>query len=67
VPAAAEIDVDSVAARTRDRLSAYKVPTRWVLAASPQIPTLASGKLNRKGLRALVIDGAFDEVRTSGQ
>ncbi len=59
VPAAAELDVQSLATRTRDQLSAYKVPTRWVLAASEQIPTLASGKLNRKALRALVMDGSL--------
>ena len=59
VPAAAEIDMESVAARTREQLSSYKVPTRWVLATSDQIPTLPSGKLNRKGLRALVVDGAL--------
>ena len=56
--------MDSVAARTRDQLSAYKVPTRWVLATSDQIPTLPSGKLNRRGLRALVIDGTLEAVRT---
>jgi len=55
VPACDGIDMDSVAVRTREQLSAYKVPTRWVRATSDQIPTLASGKLNRKGLRALVV------------
>jgi acyl-CoA synthetase (AMP-forming)/AMP-acid ligase II len=59
VPAVAEIDMASVAARTREQLSAFKVPTRWVLATSDQIPTLPSGKLNRKGLRALVVDGTL--------
>ena len=59
VPAAAEIDLASVAARTREQLSAFNVPTKWVLATSDQIPTLPSGKLNRKGLRALVVDGTL--------
>jgi acyl-CoA synthetase (AMP-forming)/AMP-acid ligase II len=59
VPAVAEFDIESVAARTREQLSAYKVPTRWVLATGDQIPTLPSGKLNRKGLRALVVDGTL--------
>jgi acyl-CoA synthetase (AMP-forming)/AMP-acid ligase II len=59
VPAAAEIDMESIAARTRELLSSYKVPTRWVQATSDQIPTLPSGKLNRKGLRALVVGGAL--------
>jgi acyl-CoA synthetase (AMP-forming)/AMP-acid ligase II len=59
VPAGSQIDVQSLAARTRDQLSAYKVPTRWVLATSEQIPILASGKLNRKALRTLVMDGTL--------
>jgi acyl-CoA synthetase (AMP-forming)/AMP-acid ligase II len=59
VPATGPLDLESIAARTREQLSAYKVPTRWMVAASDQIPTLASGKLNRNGLRALVIQGAF--------
>jgi acyl-CoA synthetase (AMP-forming)/AMP-acid ligase II len=67
VPAVAEIDLESVAARARDLLSAYKVPTRWVLAASDRIPVLPTGKLNRKGLRALVGDGELAAVRTMSQ
>ena len=63
VPAVAEIDVQSLAARARDQLSAYKIPTQWVLATSEQIPTLPSGKLNRKALRALVIDGTLTPVQ----
>lgn len=63
VPAGAQIDVQSLAARTRDQLSAYKVPTYWVLATSGQIPTLASGKLNRKALQALVIDGTLPRAQ----
>jgi acyl-CoA synthetase (AMP-forming)/AMP-acid ligase II len=63
VPAAAEFDVESLAARTREQLSAYKVPTRWLTATSDQIPTLPSGKLDRKALRAWVIDGALESRR----
>jgi acyl-CoA synthetase (AMP-forming)/AMP-acid ligase II len=63
VPAVAQIDVQSLATRTRDQLSSYKVPTLWVLATSEQIPTLASGKLNRKALRALVMDGTLTPLR----
>ncbi len=62
VPALTGIDVQSVRARTREQLSAYKVPTRWAVAMSTQIPTLPSGKLNRKGLRALVVDGTLKAV-----
>jgi acyl-CoA synthetase (AMP-forming)/AMP-acid ligase II len=59
VAAKATIDIASLAARARNQLSAYKVPTRWAIATSEQIPTLPSGKLNRKALRAMVIDGSL--------
>ncbi|OKH61828.1 hypothetical protein EB74_18855 [Mycobacterium sp. SWH-M5] len=40
------------------RLSAYKVPTRWVIASSDdETPTLPSGKFDRKSLRRWIIDG----------
>jgi acyl-CoA synthetase (AMP-forming)/AMP-acid ligase II len=67
VPAAADIDMESVAARARQKLSAYKVPTRWMLATSDRIPILPTGKLNRKALRALVVDGKLAAVRTKSQ
>jgi acyl-CoA synthetase (AMP-forming)/AMP-acid ligase II len=57
VAAKETVDVESLAARARNQLSAYKVPTRWVVATSEQIPTLPSGKLNRKALRTTLIDG----------
>jgi acyl-CoA synthetase (AMP-forming)/AMP-acid ligase II len=63
VPAGARIDLASIADRARERLSAYKVPTRWVLAASEQIPTLPSGKLDRRGLRARILDGTLADMR----
>jgi acyl-CoA synthetase (AMP-forming)/AMP-acid ligase II len=63
VPATPAIDLAAVAARAREQLSAYKVPTRWAVSTSDQIPTLASGKLNRKAVRASVIDGGIDAVR----
>jgi acyl-CoA synthetase (AMP-forming)/AMP-acid ligase II len=62
VPATADVDVAALAARARDQLSSYKVPTRWAIATSDQIPTLASGKLNRKALRAAVIDGELKTI-----
>ncbi|MGE2724816.1 class I adenylate-forming enzyme family protein [Mycolicibacterium pulveris] len=59
VPADADagVDVTSLAERTRAQLSAYKVPTRWAVTTSDQIPTLPSGKFDRKTLRARIIDG----------
>ncbi len=65
VPAAGALDLDSIAARTREQLSTYKVPTRWAIVTTDHIPTLASGKLNRKGLRASVIDGGIEARRLS--
>ena len=59
VPAAEHLDLEAVAVHTRDRLSSYKVPTRWVLTSSTDIPTLPSGKLDRNTLRALIADGTL--------
>ena len=59
VPASEHLDLEAVAVHTRDRLSSYKVPTRWVLISSTDIPTLPSGKLDRKTLRALIADGTL--------
>ncbi len=52
---AGALDVESVARRAREAMSSYKVPTRWITVSSAQIPTLASGKLNRKALRDWVV------------
>lgn len=62
VPASVDVDVTSVAAHTREQLSSYKVPTKWVTATSDQIPTLPSGKLNRRALQAMVIAGDLTVV-----
>jgi acyl-CoA synthetase (AMP-forming)/AMP-acid ligase II len=62
VPAVADIDVASIATRTREQLSGYKVPTRWAIVTSDQIPILQSGKFNRRALRGLVVDGALTSV-----
>jgi acyl-CoA synthetase (AMP-forming)/AMP-acid ligase II len=59
VPAAPEIDVEALSAQARRHLSAYKVPTRWVVASSGQIPTLPSGKFDKRRLRAMVADGSL--------
>lgn len=39
----------------RDRLSAFKVPKRWLRLASPaEVPTLATGKVDKAGLQELI-------------
>lgn len=61
VAAKSTIDISSLAARARSQLSTYKVPTRWAIATSDQIPTLPSGKLDRQALRTMLINGALDD------
>ncbi|MHC9296091.1 class I adenylate-forming enzyme family protein [Mycobacterium sp. LTG2003] len=58
-----EIDLRSLAEYTREQLSSYKVPTRWVITAGDRIPTLPSGKFDRKSLRRLIVDGALQASR----
>jgi acyl-CoA synthetase (AMP-forming)/AMP-acid ligase II len=56
VPSAA-VDLPSLDRQARERLSSYKVPTRWVIVTSDEIPTLPSGKFDRKSLRSLIVEG----------
>jgi acyl-CoA synthetase (AMP-forming)/AMP-acid ligase II len=62
VPAAGPIDFAALAAFARGHLSGYKIPTRWVSATSDRIPTLASGKLDRRALRTMIVDGALESA-----
>jgi len=59
VPSGNGLDLAAVAGYAREQLSSYKVPRRWALATTDQIPVLASGKLDRKALPALVTAGAL--------
>lgn len=63
VPSVAGVDVAELAAHTRAHLSAYKVPSRWVVATTEQIPTLPSGKFDRKALRDMITAGVLESVR----
>ncbi|CQD19494.1 AMP-binding protein [Mycolicibacterium conceptionense] len=60
---AADLDLAALAAHCRAQLSAYKVPTRWALTTSDRLPTLPSGKFDRKSLRQWVVDG---EIKATG-
>ena len=51
------VDVDELRDRLAGRLSAYKVPRRFLLLADDAVPLLSSGKLDRVALEAL-----FDDV-----
>jgi acyl-CoA synthetase (AMP-forming)/AMP-acid ligase II len=55
VPAGREdtVDVDALRRGLALRLSAYKVPRRFLLLAEDAVPLLASGKLDRVALEAL--------------
>ncbi|MET0900075.1 MAG: class I adenylate-forming enzyme family protein [Mycobacterium sp.] len=53
---ATNVDVESLDHRARERLSSYKVPTRWVIVTSDQIPTLPSGKFDRTSLRKWIVE-----------
>ncbi|MDZ7675368.1 MAG: class I adenylate-forming enzyme family protein [Acidimicrobiales bacterium] len=47
--------VDDLYADARERLSAFKVPKRWaVLASVDDVPRLATGKVDKTGLQALL-------------
>jgi acyl-CoA synthetase (AMP-forming)/AMP-acid ligase II len=47
--------VDAIRQALRERLSAFKMPRRWVLVSSlAEIPMLATGKLDRTALRRLL-------------
>lgn len=59
VPANSKIDFDELRERARAQLSSYKVPTRWVRATAADLPTLPSGKPDRRSVRAAVLDGTL--------
>jgi acyl-CoA synthetase (AMP-forming)/AMP-acid ligase II len=49
--------VERIKAELRERLSAFKVPTRWLLATeSSRVPMLASGKVDKTALQRLLAD-----------
>jgi acyl-CoA synthetase (AMP-forming)/AMP-acid ligase II len=63
VPSVPSLDLPALAAYARERLSAYKVPTIWSTVTVEQIPTLASGKFDRRALRALLVEGTLSCTR----
>jgi acyl-CoA synthetase (AMP-forming)/AMP-acid ligase II len=56
VPAkGAELDVASLAAAAKERLSAFKLPSRWtVLGSIDDLPRGGSGKIDKAGLQRLL-------------
>jgi acyl-coenzyme A synthetase/AMP-(fatty) acid ligase len=53
----AEYVQGDVTARVRQELSAFKVPTRWIVIEPRRLPWLGSGKVDRLGLRRLIESG----------
>jgi acyl-CoA synthetase (AMP-forming)/AMP-acid ligase II len=49
-------DVEELRTALRSRLSAYKVPQRFVFMADAQVPMLSSGKLDSGALKELLRD-----------
>lgn len=57
VPAGDDFDLGVVKMAAAERLSRYKVPTRWIIAGDGDLPTLGTGKPDRRGVLALIADG----------
>jgi acyl-CoA synthetase (AMP-forming)/AMP-acid ligase II len=55
-PNGAPPDPDELRRALRKRLSAYKVPQRFLMLADDQVPMLSSGKLDARGLQELFVD-----------
>lgn len=51
----AVLDEDELRVAARERLSAFKVPTRWLVTSDPsRVPMTATGKVDKRALRALI-------------
>jgi acyl-CoA synthetase (AMP-forming)/AMP-acid ligase II len=48
-----KLDTAELRERTSKELSAYKVPSRWLLLEQEDVPVLANGKPNKRALREL--------------
>jgi len=46
----ATIDVDRLRDRTNKELSSYKVPSLWLVLDAEEVPLLANGKIDKRGL-----------------
>jgi acyl-CoA synthetase (AMP-forming)/AMP-acid ligase II len=49
-------DVDLVR-EAKTRLSAFKVPSHWAVVPRDEVPTTATGKVDKAALQALLVDG----------
>jgi acyl-CoA synthetase (AMP-forming)/AMP-acid ligase II len=62
----AELDVDQLSQLTNRQLSAYKVPTRWLVLHADEVPFLASGKPNKRALVDRCGPGFHRNEKTAG-
>jgi acyl-CoA synthetase (AMP-forming)/AMP-acid ligase II len=53
----AALSTADLAREARARLSAFKVPSRWVVIASADVPMTVTGKVDKTGLQALLDPG----------
>jgi acyl-CoA synthetase (AMP-forming)/AMP-acid ligase II len=59
----APVTIAELEADARTRLSSFKVPRRWAIVGSPaDVPTLATGKVDKAGLQALIRAASTDPV-----
>jgi acyl-CoA synthetase (AMP-forming)/AMP-acid ligase II len=49
-----EIDQNDMAREAKERLSSFKVPSRWALVTDDDVPRTATGKVDKDGLRKLI-------------
>lgn len=53
-----DLPPETVAAATKERLSAFKRPTRWLVTTeATTVPLTATGKVDKVALRRLLVDG----------
>ena len=53
------LDLAALRAAAASQLSAYKVPTRWIVTSPDELPVLATGKPDRRTLRTRIEQGDF--------
>jgi acyl-CoA synthetase (AMP-forming)/AMP-acid ligase II len=54
------LDVAELRAATAEKLSAYKVPTQWIVTTPDELPLLATSKPDRRTLRTLIERGELE-------
>ncbi len=58
--AGATLDPVELRARLNSDLSAYKVPTRWLVLAEAEVPRLANGKPDKRSMQTMLGAGTED-------